>query len=57
MKNIKKEFIEYLNEIGMPEHEKGRCPVNANYGDWLKKNDPIAFQVGLRDFEDENFSN
>ncbi len=50
----KKQFIEYLNEIGAPEDDLrsngGRIPDGAKYGNWLKKNDPIAFNVGYQEF-------
>jgi hypothetical protein len=40
-------FIRYLNEQGCPEKDKksngGRIPDWANYGRWLKNNDPVAF--------------
>ena len=54
MKPTKKDYEEYLNEIGSPEDDKksngGRVPDYCKYGSWVRKNDPIAFQVGLRDF-------
>jgi hypothetical protein len=40
-------YINYLNEIGVPNNDKksngGRIPDTAKYGNWLYKNDPIAF--------------
>lgn len=54
------DFIEHLNEIGVPEYDKqennGRVPTHFNnaYGIWLEKNDPIAFQVGLQEYILEN---
>ena len=54
MKTTKKNYIEFLNEIGTPEEYKksngGRIPDFAKYGSWLYKNDPIAFNVGFRDW-------
>lgn len=54
MKTTKKNFIEYLNEIGIPEDDKksngGRIPDNSKYGQWLHKNDPVAFNAGFRDW-------
>lgn len=54
MKKTKKDYEEYLNEIGIPEDDKrsngGRIPDNSNYGTWLRKNDPIAFQVGFNEW-------
>jgi len=47
----KKELVEWLNEVGPPAHNHpendGRIPwrmVNR-YGEWLRRKDPIAFQV------------
>jgi hypothetical protein len=47
----KKELEQYLNEIGCPDHDHpengGRVSwtmVNR-YGTWLRRNDPIAFEV------------
>ena len=54
-KTTKDKFEEYLNEIGIPEDDKknngGRIPGWANYGSWLRKNDPIAFEVGYREYK------
>ena len=54
MKTTKKNFIKYLNEIGIHEDDKksngGRIPDHANYGQWLYKNDTVAFNVGFRDW-------
>lgn len=51
----KKQYKEYLNEIGTPEDDKksngGRIPDNTNYGNWIYKNDPIAFEVGFNEFK------
>jgi hypothetical protein len=50
----KKEFEEYLNEIGIQEDDKksnsGRIPDNAKYGSWLRNHDPIAFNTGYFDY-------
>lgn len=49
----KKEYEEYLNELGTPEDDKksngGRIPDTSKYGNWLRRHDPIAFQVGYND--------
>ena len=54
MKTTKKNFIKYLNEIGIPEDDKksngGRIPDHSKYGQWLHKNDTVAFNVGFRDW-------
>ena len=51
------DYEEYLNEIGIPEDDKksngGRVPDNASYGAWMRKNDPIAFNVGFNEFSNE----
>lgn len=57
MKRTKKEYEEWLNELEIPEHDMkmhgGRIPDNANYGSWLRRNDPIAFEVGFDEWEME----
>lgn len=49
----KKEFEEMLNEIGTPEDDKksngGRIPDNSKWGTWMRRNDPIAFNVGYNE--------
>ena len=49
----RKEYEEYLNEIGTPtddlESVGGRVPDTAKYGRWLRRNDPVAFNVGYED--------
>lgn len=51
----RKQYEKYLNEIGIPvddlKSEGGRIPDNAKYGRWLRKNDPIAFNVGYNEEE------
>lgn len=46
----KKDYEEWLNELGIPDHDLksmgGRIPDDANYGTWLRRNDPTAFEVG-----------
>lgn len=55
MKKTKSNYEKYLNEIGTPEDDKksngGRIPDRSNYGVWVRKNDPIAFEVGFREWE------
>lgn len=56
---MKKMYIEYLNEIGCPDHDHpengGRCTWAGvhQYGKWLYKNDPIAFEVGYNEWVQE----
>jgi len=55
MKKTKSEFVNYLNGFGIPEDDKrsngGRISDHAKYGTWLRKNDPIAFEVGFREWK------
>ena len=57
MKITKQSYINYLNEIGIPKDDLksngGRIPDYIGYGDWLHKNDPIAFNVGFNEFVQE----
>jgi hypothetical protein len=52
--DYKKYYEEHLNEIGAPEDDKrsngGRIPDYCRYGTWLRRNDPIAFNVGFNEF-------
>ncbi|MFS0841303.1 hypothetical protein [Paenibacillus sp. 1P03SA] len=47
----RKEFEQYLNELSMSDDEKksngGRIPDNCKYGSWLRRNDPVMFNVGF----------
>jgi hypothetical protein len=51
------EYIEWLNELGVPREdmrsEGGRIPDNAQYGAWIKRNDPVAFNVGFQEWKRE----
>ena len=53
----KKEYERDLNEIGPPDHDHpkngGRVPWSMvdKYGTWLRKHDPIMFEVGLNERE------
>jgi len=57
MNTLEKEYEEYLNEIGCPEHEHpengGRVPFRMidSYGTWLYLKDPIAFMVGFNEYK------
>lgn len=52
------DYIEHLNQCGIPEEDKksngGRIPDKTQYGTWLKRNDPIMFQVGYNEYISEN---
>lgn len=54
MKKKKSDYELYLNSMEIPDHDKksngGRIPNNAKYGSWLRKNDPIAFEVGFNEW-------
>jgi hypothetical protein len=55
MKTTRHDYEIYLDELGVPEHDKksngGRISDSANYGAWLRRKDPIAFEVGYREWE------
>lgn len=49
----KAEFEQYLNGVPVPADDQrelgGRIPAGAKYGTWLRRNDPIAFQVACNE--------
>lgn len=49
----RKQYEEWLNELGAPQDDLksngGRIQDNAKYGSWLRRNDPVAFNVGYQD--------
>ena len=49
----RKDYEEYLNALGTPfddlKSNGGRIPDTARYGSWLRRNDPVAFNVGYED--------
>lgn len=51
---FRKDYEEYLNEIGTSRDDLysygGRIPDRCKYGTWLRKNDPIAFNVEFNEF-------
>lgn len=55
MKKTKQNYEKWLNELGTPEDDKksngGRIPDCSNYGGWPRVNDPIAFEVGFREWK------
>lgn len=56
MKKTKKEYENYLNEIGLSLDEDyfiigGKKRKSGKYGTMLRKHDPIAFEVGYNDWE------
>ncbi len=50
----KNEYEKWLNELEVPFHDcksnGGRIRDNAKYGSWIRRNDPIAFQVGYNEW-------
>jgi hypothetical protein len=58
VKVTKKDYEEWMNELGTPDLDLasngGRIPDRARYGSWVRRNDPIAFNVGFREFELES---
>ncbi len=53
-RQTKRQYQDWLNELEIPrddlKSEGGRIPDKAKYGDWMRRNDPIAFNVGFRDY-------
>lgn len=49
----RKDAEQDLNEIGTPEDDKrsngGRIPDRAKYGTWMRRNDPVAFNIHHQD--------
>lgn len=52
------EYEAWINEIPVAwadcKSNGGRIPDNAKYGSWLRRNDPIAFNVGYQEWTTEN---
>ena len=50
----RKEYEEWLNDLETPfedlKSNGGRIPDGSKYGTWIRKNDPIAFNVGYGDY-------
>lgn len=48
-----KEYENYLNTMEIPKHDlksnNGRIPDKAKYGSWLRRNDPILFEIGYKE--------
>lgn len=57
MKKTRKAYEKYLNEYEVPENDRanngGRIPDYAKYGSWLRRNDPVAFEVGFNEWSGE----
>ena len=52
--NTKAAYVEWLNGLDTPREdlksEGGRVPDSALFGEWMRRNDPIAFNVGYREW-------
>lgn len=59
MKKTKKSYEEYLNDLPIPEEDKrsngGLIPDNSKYGSWIRKNDPIQFEVAYSEWRPDKF--
>jgi hypothetical protein len=53
----RKNFETYLNDMSTPymdlKSNGGRIPDSAKYGTWLRRNDPIAFNIMFSDYKRE----
>ena len=60
MSKTRKDYEEWLNELGIPDDdlksEGGRIPDRAKYGSWIRRNDPILFNVGYREWKEDSRS-
>lgn len=64
MKKTKKAFVAYLNEVMLPEQGSEEWIIGGTirmyymwknqYGEALRKYDPIAFQVGYNEWKANN---
>lgn len=56
--HTRKQIEMYLNEMSTPymdlKSHGGRVPDSAKYGSWLRRNDPVAFNVGYNDYKRED---
>ena len=55
----RKEYEQWVNSVPVADSDMrsngGRIPDRTqNYGSWLRKNDPIAFNVGFQEWAREN---
>lgn len=53
-KKTRSEYERHLNDCGIPDHDRksngGRCADNAGYGSFLRKHDPVMFDVGFNEW-------
>ena len=52
---MKRNYEAYLNEMGTPANDLksngGRISDYARYGSWMRKHDPLAFEIGLNEWK------
>jgi hypothetical protein len=58
IKKTKESYEYYLNDFPVPKEDKksngGRIDdKTTRYGTWIRRNDPIAFNVGFREWCEE----
>ena len=57
MRYTKRGHEEWLNELEAPEADRrsngGRIPDFCRYGSWIRRNDPIGFEVSYHERERE----
>lgn len=57
--DTKKEYENWVNEVPVADSDLrslgGRIPdKTTKYGTWMRRNDPIAFEVGYQEWAREN---
>ena len=56
--DTKAEYERWVNDVDIPDDDKksngGRIPDDAQYGTWLRRHDPVAFNVGYQEWAREN---
>jgi len=50
MKKSKQNYEKYLNSVSCPSNENVSRRMSDRYGTWLRRNDPIQFQVGYNEW-------
>lgn len=57
MRYTRRDHEEWLDELGVPDDDLrsngGRIPDGARYGRWMRKNDPVGFNVSFQERERE----
>ena len=56
--DTKQAYEQWVNEVPVADSDLksngGRIPDSCQYGSWLRRNDPIAFNVGYQEWAREN---